>query len=138
VCAFVSSLINTTPSEVSHGVASNLESSKPGFTKACPAVVVHAAGPEDVVEVADASVDVEDATVEVTGSSVAEEVGLEVGDGDAVVPRMQEQAELTLPTSFLQFLKAVGMAAASVVVAARNSGQKDCAVPMKRLSMRFR
>jgi hypothetical protein len=36
---------------------------------------------------------------------------------------MHEQAELTFQMSFLQFLNWVGMAAASVVVLARNSLQ---------------
>lgn len=40
---------------------------------------------------------------------------------------MQEHAELTAVTSPPQLLKSVGMAAASVVVLARNSGQKATA-----------
>jgi hypothetical protein len=48
----------------------------------------------------------------------------------------QEQAELKAETS-LQFLKAVGTAAAAVVVAARNPGQKLCALAEYRLSNRL-
>jgi hypothetical protein len=47
---------------------------------------------------------------------------------------IQEQAELTAVTSLSQLAKSVGMAAASVVVLARNSGQKVIASAMKRKS----
>jgi hypothetical protein len=60
------------------------------------------------------------------------DVEIDVGLDVVVVVEytIQEQAELTLPTSFLQFLKAVGMAEAAVVVPVRNPGQKASAVAM--------
>lgn len=94
------------------------ESSKPGFSMSGPALGV----------------------VDATDEGEEVEVELEVGDdvGEAVDPAIQEQAELTLPTSFLQFLNAVGIAEAAVVVAARNPGQKVWAVAIYRLSTKLR
>lgn len=48
---------------------------------------------------------------------------------------MHEQAELTALTSPAQFSKSVGMAAAAVVVPARNLGQNSLASLMKRESV---